>query len=229
MFIARYKNFFKRSPYSYHMNIKKIWNFFWKEDSVASWVANLIVAFLIIRYIVYPVLGIVLGTSFPIVAVVSESMEHGLHNNDICGQNFNDLHESFDNYWDICGSWYENKGISKQQFSEFPLKNGFDKGDVIILWRANVNNLEVGDTLVFRSNKPQPIIHRIVKIFNEDENKYFQTKGDHNGDSISGDLGETRISKDRLLGKAVLRIPYLGWMKILFVEAVKPLGWVIER
>ena len=211
------------------MNIKKIWDFFWKEDSVASWVANLFVAFLIIRYIVYPVLGVVLGTSFPIVAVVSESMEHGLHNNNICGQTFDELHDSFDNYWNICGSWYENRGISQEQFSKFPLRDGFDKGDVIILWRANVHNLDVGDVLVFKGNKPQPIIHRVVKVLNEDNKKFFQTKGDHNSDSIEGAFGETRISEDRLLGKAVVRIPYLGWMKILFVEAVKPFGWVIER
>ena len=55
---------------------KKAWNFFWNEDSVSSWIANIIVAFIVIRFIVYPVLGAALGTSFPIVAVVSESMEH---------------------------------------------------------------------------------------------------------------------------------------------------------
>jgi signal peptidase I len=209
--------------------LKKIWNFFWHEDSVASWVANLVVAFLVIRFIVYPILGAVLGTSFPIVAVVSESMEHGLDNGILCGSKFDEHRDSFDNYWNICGSWYENNGISKEQFSGFPLKQGFYKGDVIILWRAHKDNLQVGDVLVFQGTKPQPIIHRVVKKWDEDGRAFFQTKGDHNAASIGGTYGEEKIGEERIYGKAIVRVPYLGWMKILFVEAVRPLGIVIER
>jgi signal peptidase I len=208
---------------------KRFWKFFWKDDSVWSWIVNLVVAFLVIRYIVYPVLGIALGTSFPIVAVVSESMEHGLDRNILCGQKFDELHESFDNYWDLCGSWYVNNNITKEEFSKFPLKNGFDKGDVIILWRANKNNIDVGNILVFQGNKPQPIIHRVVKTWNEDGDYFYQTKGDHNSDSISGTYGEKKISEKRIYGQGILRIPYLGWIKILFVDLVRPLGIVIER
>ena len=208
---------------------KRAWNFFWNDDSIWSWLANILVAFLLIRFVVYPLLGIVLGTSFPIVAVVSESMEHGLHNNLLCGRNFDNFKESFDNYWDVCGKWYEDRSITKEQFQTFSFRNGFDKGDVIILWRANKNNLNIGDILVFKSSLPQPIIHRIVKISEKDGQTYYQTKGDHNSDSIPGSSGEIDISQDRLLGKGVLRIPYLGWLKILFVDAVKPLGFNIQR
>ncbi len=205
---------------------KKIWKFLWKDDSIASWLANIVVAFLLIRFILYPVLGIVLGTSFPIVAVVSESMEHGLHNNVLCGERFDLFKESFDNYWDTCGDWYEERGITKSEFKKFPFQNGFYKGDVIILWR--VSNLEVGDILVFQGNKPQPIIHRVVNKWDENGETYYQTKGDHNRDSFAPIL-ETKISEDRLYGKGIIRIPYLGWVKILFVDAVKPLGINIQR
>lgn len=208
---------------------KKIWNFFWNDDSIWSWLANILAAFLLIRFVVYPLLGIILGTSFPIVAVVSESMEHGLHNDVLCGQKWDGFKESSDNYWEVCGPWYEERGISKSEFASFAFQNGFNKGDVIILWRANKNNLNIGDILVFKGNRPQPIIHRIVKVFEEDGNTFYQTKGDHNSDSIGGSLGETKISEDRLLGKGVVRVPYLGWLKILFVDIVRPLGWNIER
>jgi len=181
----------------------------------------------LIRFIVYPLLGIILGTSYPIVAVVSESMEHGLHNQIICGQTLPEFRESFDNYWDVCGGWYEENAITKTQFEKFPFQNGFDKGDVIILWRAN--NLEVGDVLIFQGTKPQPIIHRVVKIHHEDDQIYYQTKGDHNRKSIAGTYGETRISQERIFGQGIIRIPYLGWVKIFFVDAVKPLGIKIER
>ncbi len=209
--------------------LKKAWNFFWHDDSLTSWVANVAVAFLVIRFILYPLLGVVLGTSFPIVAVVSESMEHGLHDGRLCGNYIQDFKESFDNYWEVCGSWYEQQGISKEQFKRFPFQNGFDKGDVIILWRANEENTEVGDILIFQGNRPQPLIHRVVKVWEEDDQKLYQTKGDHNNGIISGEGGEERIIQDRIYGQGVLRVPYLGWVKILFVDLVRPLGWNIQR
>ncbi|HLD79453.1 MAG TPA: signal peptidase I [Candidatus Nanoarchaeia archaeon] len=210
-------------------SIKKAWNFFWHDESITSWALNVVVAFLLIRFIFYPVLGIVLGTSFPIVAVVSESMEHGLHDGKLCQGYFVEFKESFDNYWEACGNWYEGQGISKEQFESFRFKNGFDKGDVIVLWRAHRENLQVGDILVFQANKAQPIIHRVVKVWQENEEYYYQTKGDHNEDSIAGGLEETKISEERIYGKGVLRLPYLGWVKILFVDLVRPLGWDIQR
>ncbi len=205
--------------------LKKLWKFFWDEDSVASWVANIVVAFVIIRWILYPVLGIVMGTNFPIVAVVSESMEHGLHKEILCGQHFPEFLDSPDNYWEVCGSWYEGIGINQEQFKTFRFSNGFDKGDVIILWRAD--KLAAGDILVFAANKPQPIIHRIVRVYQEDGETFYQTKGDHNSDSIEYGLGETRISQERVLGKGIIKIPYLGWMKILFVDFLSIFGIVI--
>ena len=207
---------------------KRIWKFFWHEDSLWSWLANIIVAFLIIKFIIYPLLGLLLGTSFPIVAVVSESMEHGLYGNTLCGQDFPQFQESFENYWQVCGSWYENYGITKEQFKGFPFQDGFRKGDVIILWRAHEKNLQLGDVLIFQSSKPQPLIHRIVRIWEEDNQTYYQTKGDHNANSYQS-LRETEISLDRVYGKGILRLPYLGWLKILFVDAVKPLGINIQR
>jgi hypothetical protein len=82
---------------------KKIWHFLWEEDSAWSWIANIAIAFLVIRFIFYPLLGLVLGTSYPIVAVVSESMEHGLHRGVLCGDSYRNWKDSFDNYWDVCG------------------------------------------------------------------------------------------------------------------------------
>lgn len=214
---------------SWKQQWKKAWQFFWHEDSVTSWMANIIIAFLIIRFILYPLLGAILGTSFPIVAVVSESMEHGLHDGRLCGNYYEDFKDSFDNYWEVCGEWYEEQGISKPQFKAFSFPNGFDKGDVIILWRANRNNVEVGDILIFQGNRPQPLIHRVVKIWEEDGMKMYQTKGDHNSGILTGADGEEQITEERIYGQGLLRVPYLGWVKILFVELVRPLGWNIQK
>jgi signal peptidase I len=210
-------------------HLKKLWKFIWSDESIWSWLANIGVAFLVIRFLLYPLLGIILGTPFPIVAVVSESMEHGLHNDVLCGREFHEFRESFDNYWQVCGEWYENKGITKEQFSHFPFSQGFSKGDIIILWRAHEKNLQVGDVLIFQGNKPQPIIHRIVALNGENGDRNYQTKGDHNSDSIEGDFGETTIGQERIYGQGLLKIPYLGWIKIVFVDLVRPLGINIQR
>ena len=198
--------------------LKKAWNFFWHGDSLGSWLANVVVAFVVIRFIFYPLLGVVLGTSFPIVAVISESMEHGLHDGRLCGNYYADFKESFDNYWDSCGSWYEQREITKGGFSSFHFSNGFDKGDVILLWRANKNNIKIGDILIFQGDRPQPLIHRVVKIWEEDGKIYYQTKGDHNSASLTGSGGEEKISEERIYGKGIVRLPYLGWIKIAFVN-----------
>lgn len=210
-----------------HGHSKKIWNFLWNDDSIWSWLANILVAFLVIRYILYPLLGLILGTPFPIVAVVSESMEHGLYEQQICGITLSQFQESFTNYWEKCGGWYEQQGISQWQFQKFPLRDGFNKGDVVILWRPGT--ISIGDVLVFEGDKPQPIIHRTVAVLEEKGKIFYQTKGDHNSDSINRGLGETKISRDRVYGKGIIRVPYLGWIKILFVDAVKPLGINIRR
>ena len=210
-------------------HLRKGWNFFWHDDSLASWAANVVIAFLIIKFILYPLLGLILGTSFPIVAVISESMEHGLHEGKLCGNDYSTFKESFDNYWDACGKWYEDQGITKEQFRDFPFSQGFNKGDVIVLWRANRNNIEVGDVLIFQGSKPQPLIHRVVKVWEEDGQRYYQTKGDHNSGTISGNGGEEQISEARIYGQGSFRAPYFGWVKILFVDLVRPLGWNIQR
>lgn len=189
-------------------NFSKTWRFLWKEDSLASWLVNLVLAFIIVKFIVYPLLGLLFGTSHPIVAVVSSSMEHPA---------------GFDEWWRSQSDWYESYGYSKTDAKKWPFKNGFNKGDIMILKGKNVKNIKNGDVIVFRGNSNDPIIHRVVKK-DMDNNKYlFQTKGDNNPDSFDG-LGEIDISEDKIIGAAVFRIPYLGWVKILFVDLLNQIG-----
>ena len=100
---------------------RKIWYFIWEDDSILSWLVNIILAFILIKFIVYPTLGFVFSTPFPIVAVVSTSMEHD---------------ESFDDWWsskascfDSCSQseFYEQYNVSRSQFQNFIFKDGFNK------------------------------------------------------------------------------------------------------
>lgn len=196
----------------------RVWHFLWEDDSLLSWAVNIIIAFILIKYIVYPGLGVAFGTTHPIVAVISGSMEHD---------------GSFDSWWQstACQSgtctqeeYYSRFNISRNEFLEYPFHNGFNKGDIMILLGANNQNIDTGDIIVFRNMRNEPIIHRVIDEWSEEEKYFFQTKGDHNRASISGSTGsyldETRISEDDLIGRAVVRVPMLGWIKITFVCGV---------
>jgi len=187
--------------------LKKTWHFIWEDDSILSWLVNIVLAFVLIKFIVYPVLGLMLGTSFPVVAVVSSSMEHNTN---------------FEDWWDVNSDYYSNFNIKKDDFKQYIFKNGFNKGDIIVLMGAKPEKVILGDVLVFDGNRNDPIIHRTIKKWNEDNVYYFQTKGDNNPRSISG--MEIKISEDRIFGKAVFRIPFLGYVKIWFVELMKLIG-----
>ena len=174
--------------------LKKTWHFIWEDDSIWSWIVNVILAVILIKFIVYPSLGFLLGTTHPIVAVVSGSMEHD---------------GSFNQWWELHQSWYFDKAITEERFKTFRFPNGFNKGDIMILYRPT--HLKVGDVIVFKTSRPEPIIHRIVDI----HNNMYQTKGDHNMDST---FEEKNIQETNILGKAVFRIPYLGYIKIWSVQ-----------
>jgi signal peptidase len=89
----------------------------------------------------------------------------------------------------------------------------FYKGDMIIVYGDK--NIKVGDIVVFDSPDTSfsyPIIHRVVEIKDDG----VVTKGDNNAVSDEGRWGVVPFSK--IYGKAVLKIPLLGWVKILFVS-----------
>ena len=157
----------------------------------------------------YPGLGFLLTTSHPVVAVVSESMEHNME---------------FDAWWEKNNDWYIENGINKEYFEKFPLKNGFNKGDIMVLVGKDVEDINIGDIIVFKSNRKDPIIHRVVKKMQNGE-IHFQTKGDNNKDSIKNSkLDETNLRENIIIGKAVFRVPLLGYIKIWFVEILKFIG-----
>jgi len=180
------------------MNLKKIWHFLWQSDSALSWIIDLILALAIIKFIFFPLIGLILSSSLPLVAVESTSM----------------IHEgNFDYFWDTHGDFYKQMNITKETFSEWKFKNGFNKGDVMAIQGSDDYN--VGDVIVFRViNQATPIIHRIIKK----ENEVYSTKGDHNQYQLSY---ETSILKEQIVGKAIGRFPAIGWLKLVFTDAFK--------
>ena len=179
--------------------LKNVYHFIFHDDSALSWIVNIVLAFVLVKFVIYPGLALLLGSSLPLVAVISGSMEHeGL---------------DFDAWWDVNGAWYEEQGISKEIFLEYRFKNGFNKGDVMVL--VGADEVTQGDVLVYSSGTHHyRIIHRVTYI-NEEEHSYI-IKGDNNDGA-----DPFAVSEEQVLGKALYRIPKIGWIKILFTELLQ--------
>ena len=198
--------------------LKRLWYFIWEDNGVWSWIANIVLAFILIKFVVYPGLGFLLSTSHPVVAVVSESMEHN---------------NGFEDWWDKAGNWYKSNNIKKEDFDSFPLKDGFNKGDIMVLKGEKAENIKVGDVVVFWSARKDPIIHRVVRKWKDNNTYFFQTKADNyktNPNSIKNlFLDETEISEEQIVGKAVLKIALLGYIKIWFVDLLSILKDILAQ
>ena len=198
---------------------KKFWHFIWEDESLLSWLANVALAFILIKFIVYPGFGLVLQTTHPVVAVMSSSMEHG---------------GEFDLWWEkdmaICGQrkpcaqrdFYAGYNISTSMFQGFKFRNGFDTGDIMVIRGTNPEDFKVGDVMVYwGGTETIPIIHMVISITEENGRLYFRTKGDNNAGLNNN---EVKIDSKLIVGKALFRVPYLGWVKIGFVNTVAKIG-----
>jgi hypothetical protein len=212
--------------------IKKGWNWIWNSDSFLSWIVALVLIFILVKYIFFPGLGFIMGTNLPLAGVESSSMDHQIVKDDLgrlglCGDVFskNNIERlNFEKYWEVCGKWYEDNEITKQEFNKFPLKNGFKKGDILVVWGRFTPKL--GDIIIFKPNQesiaPRPIVHRIVSL-EEDSELTIATKGDHNERQLTKTnnlykTDETNIKENQIIGKVMFKIPWLGWFKIWVSE-----------
>ncbi|MBS3052390.1 MAG: signal peptidase I [Candidatus Aenigmarchaeota archaeon] len=152
-----------------------------------------------IKYIIFGILaayllnlliGLILGTSLPVVAVVSESMTH-------------DALTPLNHYKFL----QENYNFTEDQINSWPINNGFRKGDVLVIKGIEESELNVGDVIVYNiKGQKIPIVHRIVKISDK-----IVTKGDHN--PVADGWTPYKIH-----GKTIFVVPYLGWPKLLLTE-----------
>lgn len=172
--------------------LRRFWEFL-KEDTWQSMVVSLILAFIIIKFIFFPVLSFITGASMPLVIVESCSMHHSRSLAEILNDGI-----------------YDQFGIGSENTSSFSFKNGLEKGDIIIV--VSAKEAKVGNVIIFQGGQKNPIIHRIVRI---DENDLITTKGDNNNGLLPAEQG---IKRENVIGKAVFRVPYLGWLKLIFYE-----------
>tara|TARA_Y100000310_G_C20659686_1_gene804012 strand:+ start:1225 stop:1842 length:618 start_codon:yes stop_codon:yes gene_type:complete len=186
---------------------KKFWFLLWKDDSLKGWVFSVVFLFIFIKFIFFPGLSLVTGTSLPLAIVESCSMYH----------DGNFLSDS-DKWWIDNEEKYSQFDINKEDFGNFIFGKGFNKGDILFVVGANPEKIKKGDVIIFQTGSGNPIIHRVVSVNGEDV--VFSTLGDNN----DGQHGfEKNISEEKILGKAVFKIaPYFGWVKLIFFESKRP-------
>lgn len=189
--------------------LNDFWYIVWKDESLKGWIISIIFIFIAIKFVFFPLMNLATGTELPLAIVESCSMYHQ-------GNLFSD----YNSWWTRHENKYSDFQLNKEEFKNFIFKNGFSKGDVLFIISAKPEKLEVGDVIVFDGGRQNPIIHRVIKIKNENGEYIFSTIGDNNNGQLNV---ETNIKSEQLIGKSVFRIsPWLGWAKLVFYEPLRP-------
>lgn len=189
--------------------LRKLWFYLWEDDSPKGWIISLVFIIILIKFIIFPVLNFATGTEIPLAIVESCSMYHQ-HN----------LAYPFGEWWEEHENVFKEYTINELDFQDFPLYNGFNKGDVIFIIGTDAKKLEVGEVIVYNAGQNPPVIHRIIKIKEENGERIFTTMGDN---VLRVQNFEEEITEDQILGKAVFKVaPYIGWVKLIFFEGSKP-------
>lgn len=176
-------------------------------EDIKSIIIGIIIALLLNK-----ALGFILKTPTPVVAVMTGSM---VHDATTPYRHYQFLMETF-NY-------------TREEIDSWPLKNGFNPGDVLVIVGVPENQLKVGDVIVFSKReygnemvKEYDIVHRIVYI---NQTGYIFTKGDHN-QPIDPDCNLFKQpqqgcwQRTQIKGKAVFILPFLGWPKLILQNII---------
>jgi hypothetical protein len=98
----------------------------------------------------------------PLVVVTSDSM----------------VHETGDNSWE---TWITSRGITKDKIDSFPLSNGFNMGDMILVRDPKA---VLGDVIIYERDldhltfaSKDPIIHRVIGVAHVKDYRISGTEG----------------------------------------------------
>jgi signal peptidase I len=189
--------------------LKKFWFLLWKDDSFKGWLFSVIFLIAFILLIFFPGLRLVTGTELPLAIVESCSMYHQ-----------GNLFSNTEAWYDRHDLKYAPFIINNLDWNDFIFKNGFNKGDILFIIGVKPEKVKQGDVIIFKVNRANPIIHRVVEVRNLNGTYHYSTIGDNNNGQLSF---EKDISEDQLVGKAVVKLaPYFGWGKLIFFEASRP-------
>lgn len=110
------------------------------------------------------------------------------------------------------GGFFSYRPVAVMSGSMQPL---FYRGDVVLVKKINeenVKNLKIYDIIEYKLDS-RVVLHRIIKIEEENGELYFTTKGDNN------ELEDTkRVTKDQVIGTIEGTIKYIGYPSVLLYD-----------
>lgn len=172
-------------------SLKKLWKFYWEDNSILSYVFFIIVTYFAFKYVLFPLFLFVTGLS-DVVAIMTSSMEHS---------DFEDYY-----YYDF----FENMNYSTEEINNFPYSEGLYVGDVILAKKTN--DYQIGDVLVYNSDYyPDKLVHRVVST------DPIITKGDNNPISYVFDQNVKEVIGEVVLRIPYLGLPRYWMYKLLGV------------
>ena len=92
-----------------------------------------------------------------------------------------------------------------------------NKGDVVIVKKTNPEEtrlIKEDDVLVF-NHSDKKVVHRVVRIIEQNERLYFYTKGDNNHEEDGW-----AITEGSVIGITTIRIPLIGWPTVILSEMI---------
>ena len=168
----------------------QFWKLYWKDDTILSYIFFFIVTYLVLKFVLFPSFLFVTGLS-DVTAVMSGSMKHDERINET--------------YYE----WMIDKGYTLEEMEDFPFSKGLNIGDIVFVKDTrSPEEITVGDVIVFYNPRGYSIIHRVVF----EGNDTFTTKGDAN---LKSDYYEFDIPFEYVKGKAIFKIPLLGYPRVL--------------
>jgi len=204
------------------------------DTKIIYWIVYLLYS-LLLAFIIYNLLGFLLGTGLPLATVVSESMEPSFYRGDIViiksANNLDAETITIDqdvgehNLYDFATlEYFENqygnrevKSITINQQTVDVTKITDNKNSVVV-YKSNLNGRD--------------IIHRVVLIIKANDGEFVITKGDNGKTNyvidqeciikdqyiINGCIHVYPIPKEDLLGKKIGKIPFVGYLKLFLFK-----------
>lgn len=206
---------------------------FGKDDKrsvkIIYWIFYLLYS-LLLAFLIFKLLGFLLGTSMPLATVVSGSMEPSFYRGDLMiissAKKINAQQVYIDDF------------LNHKNISDF-LKIDYD-GGVVKSIEVDSKKIEIHDVVknknsvvVYKSNiSGRDVIHRVVLLIKAKDGDFVITKGDNaftnpivdqdcilkNGFVMNGCIHVSGVAKQDLLGKKRVRIPFIGYIKLAFFK-----------
>ena len=93
------------------------------------------------------------------------------------------------------------------------MKPYFERGDIIIYKKIkNIDNIKINDVICYQLDNIK-VMHRVVKIEEVKDKKYFTTKGDN---LLTND--PLRVKEEQVIGTIVFTVPRLGYPSVWLYE-----------